>query len=353
MNTRRTRTAAGIAAPAIFLADSAHRPVNASAGAPIGVNLGAKESDGAMPKAYVFTQYGGPETEALVEQDRPAPGPGQLLVAVRAAGVNPVDFKQRTGYQRPGQQRRALPAVFGNEAAGVVEEVGEGVTGFAVGDEVFGNPVAGGYAEYALLPVEVTAHKPAGVSFTDAAALPVAAATAYDGLRQLDLPAGATLLLTGAGGGVGVAVAQIARAGALHVIGVASAGKKDLVESLGAAHVPSGPDFAEGVRALAPDGVDAVYDLVGGEVLRAAAELVADRTKLITAGGKDIVADLGGSPVVRARSAAVLDEVARLVADGALDPLVTRTFPLDEAAGALRAVEEGHARGKIVIEVAA
>lgn len=305
-----------------------------------------------MPKAYVFTQYGGPETEALVDQDRPSPGPGELLVAVRAAGVNPVDHKQRTGYQRPGQQPRAVPAVFGNEAAGVVEEVGEGVTGFAVGDEVFGNPVAGAFAQYVLLPVAVTAHKPAGVTFTDAAALPVAAATAYDGIRQLDLPAGSTLLVTGAGGGVGVSAIQIARADGLNVIGVASAGKKDLVESLGAVHVPSGPDFVSGVRAVAPDGVDAVYDVVGGEVLEAAAELVADRTKLITAGGKDIVARLGGSPVARARTTAVLDQVARLVADGRLDPLVTQTFPLERAGEALRTVEEGHTRGKVVIEVA-
>jgi NADPH:quinone reductase-like Zn-dependent oxidoreductase len=305
-----------------------------------------------MPKAYVFTQYGGPETEALVDQDRPSPGPGELLVAVRAAGVNPVDWKQRTGYQRPGQQRRPVPAVFGNEAAGVVEEVGEGVTGFAVGDEVFGNPVAGAFAQYVLLPVAVTAHKPAGVSFTDAAALPVAAATAYDGVRQLDLPAGSTLLVTGAGGGVGVSVVQIARADGVNVIGVASAGKKDLVESLGAVHVPSGPDFVDGVRAVAPDGVDAVYDLVGGAVLEAASELVTDRTKLITAGGKDIVARLGGAPVARARTAAVLEQVVRLVADGALDPLVTQTFPLERAAEALRTVEEGHARGKVVIEVA-
>ncbi|MGP4046587.1 NADP-dependent oxidoreductase [Streptomyces sp. 2A115] len=304
-----------------------------------------------MPKAYVFTRYGGPETEALVDQDRPAPGPGQLLVAVRAAGVNPVDWKQRVGYQRPGQQRRELPAVFGNEASGVVEEIGDGVTGFAVGDEVFGNPVAGGYAEYALFPVTVIAHKPADISFTDAAALPVAAATAYDGIRQLDLPAGATLLVTGAGGGVGVAAAQIAHADGVRVIGVAGGGKKDLVESLGAVHVPSGPDFVEGVRAVAPGGVDAVYDLVGGEVLEAAAELLTDRTKLITAGGKDIVARLGGSPVVRARTAAVLDEVAKLVVDGSLRPLVTRTFPLERAAEALRTVEDGHARGKIVIEV--
>lgn len=305
-----------------------------------------------MPKAYVFTRYGGPETESLVDQDRPTPGPGEILVAVRAAGVNPVDWRQRTGYQRPGRQPRDLPAVLGNEAAGVVEAVGEGVRGFVPGDEVFGNPVAGGYAEYALFPVAVTAHKPAGISFTDAAALPVAAATAYDGVRWLDLPAGSTLLVTGAGGGVGVAATQIARADGVEVIGVASAGKKDLVESLGAVHVPSGPDFVRGVRAVAPDGVDAVYDLIGGEVLEAAAELVTDRTKLITAGGKDIVAGLGGSAVARARTAAVLDQVARLVVDGSLDPLVTQTFPLERAGEALRTVEEGHARGKVVIEVA-
>ncbi|MEV6586902.1 NADP-dependent oxidoreductase [Streptomyces acidicola] len=304
-----------------------------------------------MPKAYVFTRYGGPEAEALVEQEKPSPGPGQLLVAVRAAGVNPVDWKQRSGYARPGQSARELPAVFGNEVAGVVERVGPDVTGFAVGDEVFGNPVSGGYAEYALLPVAMTAHKPSEISFTDAAALPVAAATAYDGVRQLDLPVGATLVVTGAGGGVGVAAVQIARAFGVKVIGVASAGKKEFVESLGAVHVPSGPGFVTGVRAAAPDGVDAVYDLVGGDVLEAAAELPADRTKLITAGGKDIVGRLGGAPVVRARTSAVLDEVAQLVVDGSLNPYVTQTFPLDRAAEALRAVEEGHARGKIVIEV--
>lgn len=304
-----------------------------------------------MPKAYVFTRFGGPETEALVAQDRPSPGPGQLLVAVRAAGVNPVDIKQRDGYARPGESARELPAVFGNEAAGVVEEIGGGVTGFAVGDAVFGNPVGGGYAEYTLLPVAVTAHKPDTVSFTDAAALPVAGATAYDGIRQLDLPAGSNLLITGAGGGVGVAATQIARAFGVKVIGTASAGKKDFVESLGAVHVPSGPDFVAGVRAAAPDGVDAVYDLIGGEVLEAAAELLTDRTRLITAGGKDIVGRLGGAPVARARTAAILDEVAHLVADGKLNPLVTQTFPLSRAAEALRLVEDGHARGKIVIEI--
>ncbi|GAA5700276.1 NADPH:quinone reductase [Streptomyces avermitilis] len=305
-----------------------------------------------MPKAYVFTRYGGPETEALVDLDRPSAGPGQLVVAVRAAGVNPVDWKQRTGYRRPGGPARELPAVFGNEVSGVVEETGEGVTGFAVGDEVFGNPVAGGYAQYAVLPVTTTAHKPAGLSFTDAATLPVAAATAYDGVRQLGLPSGATLLITGAGGGVGVAAVQLARAAGLRVVGVASEAKKDLVESLGAVHVPSGPELAERVRAAAPGDVDAVFDLVGGEVLEAAATLLTDRTKLITGADRETVARLGGAPVARARTAAVLDAVAALAVGGELKPYVTRTFPLELAAEALRTVEEGHARGKVVIEVA-
>ncbi|WP_055525751.1 NADP-dependent oxidoreductase [Streptomyces graminilatus] len=307
-----------------------------------------------MPKAYVFTRFGGPETEALADVDRPSPGPGQLLVAVRAAGVNPVDWKQRTGYARAGEVARELPAVFGNEVAGVVAELGEDVTGFAVGDEVFGNPVAGGYAEYALLPVTVTAHKPATLSFTDAATLPVAAATAYDGVAQLALPEGATLVVTGAGGGVGAAVLQIARARGLRVVGVASDGKKDFVESLGAVHVPSGPDLAARVRAAAPDGVDAVYDLVGGEVLAEAATLLpeADRTKLITAGAyADVAKRFGGARVARARNAAVLEAVADLVVRGDLTPYVTRTFPLDRAGEALRTVEDGHARGKTVIVV--
>ncbi|WP_262060740.1 NADP-dependent oxidoreductase [Streptomyces sp. STR69] len=308
-----------------------------------------------MPKAYVFTRYGGPETEALAEVDRPSPGPGEVLVAVRVAGVNPVDWKLRTGYRRPGEtDTRTFPAVFGSEVSGTVAETGADVDGFAVGDEVFGNTVAGGYAEYALLPATVTAHKPAELSFEDAATLPVAAATAFDGARQLDLPAGATVLVTGAGGGVGSAAVQIARALGLRAVGVASESKKDFVESLGAVHVPSGPDLAVRVRAVAPDGVDGVYDLVGGEVLAEAATLLTDPTKLITAGAPaPEVEKLGGARVERARTAAVLDEVARLVVGGRLDPHVTQTFPLDRAGEALRTVEDGHARGKIVIEVTA
>ncbi|WLQ32157.1 NADP-dependent oxidoreductase [Streptomyces castrisilvae] len=305
-----------------------------------------------MPKAYVFTRNGGPEAEALVDLETPVPGPGELLVAVRTAGVNPVDWKLRTGYTRPGSEPPPFPTVFGSEAAGVVRATGPGVEGFEPGDEVFGNPVTGGYAEYTLLPVAVTAHKPAGVSFADAAVLPVAAATAYDGVRQLGLGPGATLLVTGAGGGVGSAAVQLARHAGVRVIGAASEPKKDFVESLGAVHIPSGPGLADRVRAAAPDGVDAVFDLVGGDTLRDAATLVAPAA-LISAGGKPLVEELGGAAVRRARTAAVLDEVARLVAEGVLRTYVTRTFPLDRAGEALRAVEDGHALGKTVIEVTA
>ncbi|NUP38510.1 MAG: NADP-dependent oxidoreductase [Streptomyces sp.] len=303
-----------------------------------------------MPKAYVFTRYGGPEAEALVDVDRPSPGPGQVLVAVRAAGVNPVDWKQRTGYRRPGESgERDFPASFGNEVSGVVAEVGEGVEGFAAGDAVFGRPVVGGYSEYALLSVDLIAHKPDALSFADAATLPVAAVTANEGIRRLDLPAGATVLVTGAGGGVGVAAVQIARALGLRVVGLASADKKDFVVSLGAEHVASGPGWTGRV----PGGVDGVYDLVGGDVLEEAATLLTDRTKLISAGAPpEVVEKLGGARVARVWTSERLAAAADLVVRGDLDPHVTRTFPLEQAGEALRAVEEGHTRGKIVIEVA-
>ncbi|MFF3177602.1 NADP-dependent oxidoreductase [Streptomyces sp. NPDC057900] len=306
-----------------------------------------------MPKAYVFTRNGGPEVEALVEQEAPVPGPGELLVAVRAAGVNPVDWKLRTGYTRPGSDPQPFPTVFGSEAAGTVVAAGPDVEGFEAGDEVFGTPVTGGYAEYTLLPAGATAHKPAGLSFTDAAALPVAAATAYDGLRQLAPAAGSTLLVTGAGGGVGNAAVQLAHHAGVKVVAVAGAAKKDFVESLGATHVESGASLADRVRAAAPDGIDAVFDLVGGDTLREAASLLADPAALISAADKALAVELGGAAVVRARTSAVFGEVADLVVTGALRTHVTRTYPLSAAGEALRAVESGHARGKTVIEVTA
>ncbi len=304
-------------------------------------------------KAYVYNGHGGSETESLADVPRPEPGPGQLLVAVDAAGVNPADWKRRTGTMRaPDSPPEQFPLVFGREAAGLVAAVGPGVDGFAVGDAVFGNSDGGGFSEYAVLAVPVTAHRPPGLAATDAATLPVAAATAYDGVRQLGLPPGATLLITGVGGGVGSAAAQIARHQGLTVIGTASAGKKDFVESLGATHVEYGPGVADRIRAAAPAGVDAIFDQVGGQALEEVAPLLAGRRKLVSAGDRAAVARLGGSFVARARNQEVLDALAQLVLSGALRPHVTHTFPLAQAAQALRLVEDGHARGKVVIEVA-
>jgi NADPH2:quinone reductase len=238
--------------------------------------------------------------------------------------------------------------------SGVVREVGKDADGFTVNDEVFGSvaPGSGGYTEYTLVSANATAHKPPQVSFNDAATLPVAAATAYDGVTQLDLKQGQTLLINGIGGGVGVAAAQIARDLGINVIGTASEDKRTLVETLGATLIASGDGVSDRIKQILPDGVDAIFDLAGGDALRAVAELVSDRTKLISAGDPS-VEDLGGHMIERDRTSKVLDIVADLVAQGKLDPHVEDVRPLDDAAEALAAVEIGHARGKVVIEVSA
>jgi NADPH:quinone reductase-like Zn-dependent oxidoreductase len=305
-----------------------------------------------MVKAFGYSSNGGPDVQEFLDLEMPSPMPGELLVEVRTAGVNPVDWKIRSGlYGDAGASD--FPAVLGSEVSGVVREVGKDVDGFAVNDEVFGTvaPGSGGYAEYTLLTATATAHKPPQVSFDDAATLPIAAATAYDGVTQLGLKEGQTLLINGIGGGVGVAAAQIARDASINVIGTASEDKRALVESLGATLVPYGDGVSGRVRQLLPDGVDAIFDLVGGDGLRAVADLVADRDKLISAGDPDTVSDLGGHMIERDRTSRVLDILGALVADGKLDPHVEDVRPLDEAADAIAAVEIGHAKGKVVIRV--
>ena len=202
-----------------------------------------------MVKAFGYRSNGGPDVQEFLELDPPSPLAGELLVEVRAAGVNPVDWKIRSGMYGAADPS-SLPAVLGREVSGVVREVGQDVTDFAVGDEVFGQvaPGSGGFAEYALTTADATAAKPTHVSFTDAATLTVAAATAYDGVTQLQLQSGQTLLINGAGGGVGVAAAQIARDLGINVIGVAGADKVALIASLDATHIPMATQWPNGSR---------------------------------------------------------------------------------------------------------
>jgi NADPH2:quinone reductase len=282
----------------------------------------------------------------------PEPGPGELLVAVRAAGVNPVDWKIRAGYLKD-YMPLAMPAVLGREVAGVVEEVGKDVDGFAAGDEILGStaPGSGGFAEFTLVTADTAGKKPPQVSFTDAAVLPVAGATAFDAINQLGLAPGQTLLITGIGGGVGVAAAQLARNKGITVIGTGSEAKRELAESLGATLVTYGDGVADRIRSILPGGVDAILDLIGGEALRDVAPLVRDRSRLITTTDPQTAAEFGGTLVERDRSGRAVQEVAQLVADGKLDPHVGDILPLDQAAEALSAVESGHARGKLAVRI--
>ncbi|MGI8720698.1 MAG: NADP-dependent oxidoreductase [Geodermatophilaceae bacterium] len=305
-----------------------------------------------MPTAYGFTRYGGTDVQEVLDLGRPTPGAGELLIAVRAAGVNPVDWQIREGYLAEVMPLD-LPVALGREVAGVVEEVGQDVDGFSVHDEVLGTvaPGSGGYAEYTLVTASAATKKPPQVSFTDAAALPVAAGTAYDAISQLELREGESLLINGIGGGVGVAAAQLARDLGVFVLGTGSKEKRELAEALGATLVPYGDGVADRVREIMPNGVDAILDLVGGDALRSVADLVTDRARLLTTADPDAAAEFGGGGVERDGSGTVLGEIVALVADGKLDPHVTDVVALHRAADALASVETGHARGKVVISV--
>ncbi len=295
-------------------------------------------------RAYGFTVDG----EGFLDVPEPVPGPDELLVRVRAAGVNPGDWKVRDGaYGTPP------PAVLGRECAGTVVGIGDDVRGFAEGDEVFGgNPgMVGGWAEFAVVTASFAALRPEGVAPESVAVLPVAAGTAFDALTAFDLPPGATLLVNGAGGGVGVAAVQLGVARGLRVVGTASPGKHELIAGFGGVPVAYGDGVADRIRAAAPDGVDAVLDMVGGDALRTVAALVADPSRVRSIADKELARELGGGDVPRDRSTAVLTELAGLVASGELDPHVTDVYPFDEAAAALAAVESGHATGKVAIRI--
>lgn len=301
-----------------------------------------------MSKVFVTTQWGGPEFQEFQDRETPQPEAGELLLEVKAAGVNPADWKFRAGQFGTVFP---LPAGLGLEVAGVVQAVGADVEGFAVGDAVLANvPLGnGGFAEHTIVKAAKAVTKPENVSFAVAATLPVAGTAAYDVTHQIEIQPGETMLIVGAGGGVGLMAAQIGKVHKFRTIGVASEAKRELVEATGATFVASGAGFADRVRELAPDGVDLVIDLVGGETLREAAALAKSPDHVVTTVDPGVKA-LGG--VMRGHDPEALEKITGVVAYGLVDPHVTATFPLERVGEALALVESGHATGKTVIEVA-
>jgi NADPH:quinone reductase-like Zn-dependent oxidoreductase len=299
-------------------------------------------------KAVQFREYGGPEVLNLVEVEEPHAGPGQVRIAVRAAGVNPSDWKDRAGDARDSQPV-PLPSGVGFEASGIVDEVGPGVFNVSVGDAVFGYG-ANTVAQYAVL--SHWAHKPADLSFEVAGGLPVIAETASRCLEQVGVESGETLLVSGAAGGIGSAVLQFARLRGITVIGTASAAKHDYLRELGAIPTTYGPGLAERVRELAPEGVDRALDLAGSGIIPELIEIAGDPTRVLSAA--DLSAPQYGAKFCYGppkHPERVFAEVARLCSEGRFHLHVEQTFPLNQAAEAQALSAEGHVTGKLIISV--
>jgi NADPH:quinone reductase-like Zn-dependent oxidoreductase len=300
-----------------------------------------------MMKAARFSRFGGPEVLQIVELPDPHPGPGQVRIAVRAAGVNPSDWKKRKGLM--DQQ---LPQTMGYEAAGVVDELGEGVADVAVGDRVFGFS-ADGAAQAELAVLSSYAPIPPSLGFPGAAALPVAVETATRALDQLGIESGSTLLVNGASGGVGSAAVQLAVVRGARVIGTASPASDEYLRSLGAEPVAYGDGLAGRVRALAPGGVDLALDVAGSGVLPELIELAGGPEHVLTiadfAGAQEYGVRFSRGDTGRAIDA--LSEIGELIESGRFALPIGQTFPLAQVAEAHRVSELGHARGKLVLLV--
>ena len=306
-----------------------------------------------MGQAWGFGGYGGPEVQVFFERPDPVPGRGEVLIRVDVAGVNPLDYAVRSGLVPGLDGGRSFPLVLGMEAAGTVLALGEDVDGLEVGDAVFGFALTGGgtYAETTVLSAPNTARIPAGLSTTVAATLPVAGTTAVDALDQLGLPAGATLLVNGVGGGVGLLVARLAVERGLRVTGTGSAAKREPAEAVGVRFIDyTTTDVVAAARELVPDGFDGIVDLVGGASLRAVAPLAKESRNVIAVSDMSVPA-IGGRFVERRLDRANLERSARLALDGVLIPVITAVHPLADAPAALATVESGHPSGKVVINV--
>ncbi|GGY00173.1 NADP-dependent oxidoreductase [Streptomyces hiroshimensis] len=304
-------------------------------------------------KAISYRSYGGPEVLEYGEMPDPKTGPDSVLVKVKAAAVNPVDWKAQAGYLEPALDA-VFPVIPGWDMAGVVVRPGADAPEFAEGDEVIGYVredflSRGTFAEYVAAPVRTLARKPKNLTFEQAAGLPLAGLTAYQALvKALRVWEGETVLIHAASGGVGGMAVQIARHFGARVIGTASERNHDYLRSLGAEPVTYGEGLAERVRALAPHGVDAVLDLAGGEALTASPALLAHGGRLASIADPAVLGH-GGRYVFVRPDASDLTALSDLAESGALTVEVAEVFPLERTADAQRLSAAGHTRGKIIV----
>jgi NADPH:quinone reductase-like Zn-dependent oxidoreductase len=298
-------------------------------------------------KGLQFCRVGGPEVLEIVDLPDPHPGPGQVRIAVRAAGVNASDWKKRRGLMD-----QKLPQTMGYEAAGVVDELGEGVTDVVAGDRVFGF-CADGAAQAELAVLAYYAPIPSSLDFDVAASLPTAIETAARALDQLGVTSGVALVINGASGNIGSAAVQLAVARGARVIGTASPANHEYLRSLGAEPVAYGDGMTDRIRVIATDGVDLALDVAGNGILPELIELAGSPDHVIT------VADFNGAKQhgVRfsrgddGRALYVLSQIGELVTSGRFTPPSVQTFPLTKVAEAHRVGEAGRATGKLVLSV--
>jgi len=313
-----------------------------------------------MGRVVVATGYGGPEVLSVVDEPTGDPGPGEARIEVRAAGVNPVDYKMYSGAF--GRDPAALPLRLGSEAAGVVTQAAPDALGPAgpvrSGDEVIAYRVSGAYASELVAPARSLVPKPERLSWPQAAGLMLAGVTAWHCLAATRVSGGDTVLIHGGGGGVGMMAVQLAAGSGATVIATASPARHKLLREFGAIPVGYGPGLADRVREVAPAGVDAAIDLAGTEeAVDVSVELVRDRARIATIAAPQRASQEGiralgnrpgSDPGTEVRQAARLD-LARLAGDGKLRVIIAAMYPLAQAAAAHRAIMRGHTGGKIAL----
>jgi NADPH:quinone reductase-like Zn-dependent oxidoreductase len=301
-------------------------------------------------KAVRFSEYGGADVLDVVEVPVPEPGPGEALVQVKAAGINPGEAKIRQGLLH-SRWPATFPSGEGSDLAGIVTKTGNGVAGFAAGDEVIGyTDNRASHAEYVVVPAEHLTGRPAGVSWAAAGSLYVAGCTAYAAVRAVALTSGDTVVVAGAAGGVGCITVQLARLAGATVIGLASERHHDWLRSKGVVPVAYGDGVANRIRAVSPN-TDAFIDTFGAGYVRLALDLGVSPDRIDTIADFAAVQEYGVKAEGNAAgaSASTLAALAELVAAGKLEVPIAATFPLEAVRDAYRQLEQGHTRGKIVL----